>query len=211
MATDELWVWDGGRICLDFVNTLRFRWRTTPEETLRSPDDLSRWLQEAGLLAPDAAAVDPAATSVLVPGLRLREALDRAVLAAADGLLPASGDVTLLNRSAAAAPRPALQLAVRDGHLEPSGTANRVCDPTAALALIAQDAVDLVLSDEIQRVRVCGAERCALRFVDRSPARNRRWCSMARCGNRAKVRLHQARARGTGPRSDVRSGRAPDN
>ncbi|WP_258564638.1 CGNR zinc finger domain-containing protein [Streptomyces himalayensis] len=36
---------------------------------------------------------------------------------------------------------------------------------------------------------------CALRFLDRSPAHNRRWCSMSRCGNRTKVRLHQARAR----------------
>ncbi|WP_329896756.1 CGNR zinc finger domain-containing protein [Streptomyces sp. SP17KL33] len=33
-------------------------------------------------------------------------------------------------------------------------------------------------------VRVCGAHACALRFVDHSPARNRRWCSMSRCGNR---------------------------
>ncbi|MCZ0985962.1 CGNR zinc finger domain-containing protein [Streptomyces diastatochromogenes] len=211
MATDDLWVWDGGRICLDFVNTLRFRWRTTPEETLRNPGDLSRWLQEAGLLTSGVTAMDPAATAVLASGLRLREALDRAVLAVADGLLPAPGDVTLLNRSAAAAPRPALQLAVRDGRLEPAGTVNRACDPTASLALIAQDAVDLVLSAEIRRVRICGAERCALRFVDRSPARNRRWCSMSRCGNRTKVRLHQARARGAGPRSDARNGCAPEN
>ncbi|OMI39844.1 CGNR zinc finger domain-containing protein [Streptomyces sparsogenes] len=44
-------------------------------------------------------------------------------------------------------------------------------------------------------VRTCGSERCALRFVDRSPAHNRRWCSMSRCGNRTKVRLHEARSR----------------
>ncbi|MFJ9151685.1 CGNR zinc finger domain-containing protein [Streptomyces sp. NPDC102270] len=31
--------------------------------------------------------------------------------------------------------------------------------------------------------------------MDRSPAHNRRWCCMSRCGNRTKVRLHQARAR----------------
>jgi hypothetical protein len=92
-------------------------------------------------------------------------------------------------------PRPALQIAVTDGRLEPAGTANIATDASAALALIAQDAVDLLLSAEIQRVRVCGADECALRFVDRSPARNRRWCSMSRCGNRTKVRLHQARAR----------------
>ncbi|MET8208788.1 ABATE domain-containing protein [Streptomyces sp. NPDC005373] len=44
----------------------------------------------------------------MTSGRRLREAVDRAVLAVTDGRLPASGDVTLLNRSAAAAPRPAL-------------------------------------------------------------------------------------------------------
>ncbi|MEU2339578.1 CGNR zinc finger domain-containing protein [Streptomyces sp. NPDC013172] len=96
-------------------------------------------------------------------------------------------------------PSAALQLAVRDGHLEPAGTAIRTADPTTALALIAQDAVDLLLSAEIRRVRVCGAENCALRFVDRSAARNRRWCSMARCGNRTKARLHQARTQGARP------------
>ncbi|MGW2520280.1 CGNR zinc finger domain-containing protein [Streptomyces sp. NPDC001617] len=44
-------------------------------------------------------------------------------------------------------------------------------------------------------MRVYGSGRCALRFVDRSPAGDRSWCSMARCGNRTKVRLHQARSR----------------
>jgi len=192
VATDDIWIWDGGRVCLDFTNTLRHRWRTTPGETLRNSGDLVRWLQEAGLLAPGAP--DPAAAAVLASGRRLRESVDRAVLAVADGRLPASGDVMLLNRSAAAAPRPALQIAITDGSLEPAGTTTLAADPTTALALIAQDAVDLLLSAEIRRVRVCGADRCALRFLDRSPAHNRRWCSMSRCGNRTKVRLHQARA-----------------
>ncbi|MFD8218962.1 CGNR zinc finger domain-containing protein [Streptomyces sp. NPDC059697] len=193
MATDDMWIWDGGRVCLDFANTLRRRWRATPEETLRNPVDLVLWLQEAGLLAPDASA--PATAAALTSGRRLRETVDRAVLTAADGRLPASGDVTLLNRSAAEASRPALQIAIGDGRLEPAGTSTLAADPTAALALIAQDAVDLLLSAEIRRVRVCGAETCALRFLDRSPAHNRRWCSMSRCGNRTKVRLHQSRAR----------------
>ncbi len=197
VATDDRWIWDGGRVCLDFANTLRHRWRTTPEETLRNPEDLSLWLQRAGLLAPGLQ--DPGAAAVLASGLRLRETVDRAVLAVADGRLPLSGDITLLNRSAAEAPRPALQIAVTDGRLEPAGTASIATDTPAALALLAQDAVDLLLSAEIRRVRVCGADHCALRFVDRSPARNRRWCSMSRCGNRTKVRLHQARSRRSEP------------
>ncbi|MEV3908161.1 CGNR zinc finger domain-containing protein [Streptomyces canus] len=107
--------------------------------------------------------------------------------------------VTLLNRSAAAAPRPALQLVITGDRLEPAGPTPLAADPALALALISQDAVDLLLSAEIGRVRVCGADRCALRFPDRSPARNRRWCSMSRCGNRTKVRRLQARSRQSGP------------
>ncbi|MFI5680183.1 CGNR zinc finger domain-containing protein [Streptomyces cellulosae] len=172
---------------------VRSRWRATPEETLREPHDLMGWLREARLLAPGTTA--PATAAVLISARRLREAVDRAVLAVADGRLPTAGDVTLLNRSAAAAPRPALQLVIAEDHLEPAGTTTLAADPTLALALIAQDAVDLLLSAEIRRVRVCGADRCAPRFLDRSPAHNRRWCSMSRCGNRTKVRLHQARTR----------------
>ncbi|MFF7549428.1 CGNR zinc finger domain-containing protein [Streptomyces canus] len=126
----------------------------------------------------------------------LGEAVDRAVLAVADDRLPTYGAVTLLNRSAAAAPRPALQLVITEDRLQPVG------DPTLALAVIAQDAVDLLLSAEIRRVLVCGADRCALRFLDRSQAHNRRWCSMSRCGNRTKVRLHQERVRQSGPTTD---------
>lgn len=191
-----MWIWDGGRACLDFANTLRNRWRTTPEETLREPDDLMGWLREARLLTPGT--TDAATAAVLMSARRLRESVDRAVLAVADGRLPTSGDVTLLNRSAAAAPRPALQLVITHDRLEPADTTALAADTTLALALIAQDAVDLLVSAEIRRVRVCGADRCALRFLDRSPARNRRWCSMSRCGNRTKVRLHQARTRQSG-------------
>lgn len=193
VATDDLWIWDGGRVCLDFVNTLRNRWRPTPEETLRDGDDLTRWLRHADLLEPDGHG--PATAPVLASARQLREAVDRAVLAVADSRLPASGDVALLNRSAAAAPQPAPQLVITDGRLEPAGTAALAADPETALALLAQDAVELLLSADIKRTRICGADRCALRFLDRSPAHNRRWCSMNRCGNRAKVRLHQERAR----------------
>ncbi|MFI7632863.1 CGNR zinc finger domain-containing protein [Nonomuraea sp. NPDC049400] len=47
-------------------------------------------------------------------------------------------------------------------------------------------------------MRACGSGRCALRFVDRSQAGNRRWCSMSRCGNRTKARRHHLRTRPAG-------------
>jgi len=42
-------------------------------------------------------------------------------------------------------------------------------------------------------VRVCPGESCGWLFLD--PRGRRRWCSMATCGNRAKVRAHAARTR----------------
>ena len=162
-------------------------------ETLRGPDDLTGRLREALPLAPGP---PPATAVVLMSARRLGEAVDRAVLAVADDRLPTYGDVTLLNRSAAAAPRPAVQLVTTKDRLQPVG------NPTLAPALIAQDAVGLLLSAEMRRVCACGADRCALRTLDRSPARNRRWCSMSRCGNRSKVRLHQARVRESGPTTE---------
>ncbi|MBB3727045.1 putative RNA-binding Zn ribbon-like protein [Nonomuraea dietziae] len=67
-------------------------------------------------------------------------------------------------------------------------------DPVvAALAEIACDAIELIGGPDLRQVRVCASPTCGLRFADRSNAGSRQWCSMKRCGNREKVRLHRAR------------------
>ncbi|MCF1592278.1 CGNR zinc finger domain-containing protein [Streptomyces muensis] len=194
MRAEDEWLWHGGRVCLDFVNTLRDRWKASPRETLHEPDDVARWLREAGLLT-DGVRTGDAPASALRSSVALREAIDRTVLRVADSAPPTPADITVINEASAAAPRPALHLVLRDGRLESSSAARVADGATASLGLVAQDAIELLLSPEIRRVRICDSDRCALRFVDRSPARNRRWCSMTRCGNRTKVRLHQARSR----------------
>ena len=55
----------------------------------------------------------------------------------------------------------------------------------------------LGIEEQARRVRICASETCSARFYDRSPAAQRRWCSMALCGNEAKARRHRARARET--------------
>jgi len=45
------------------------------------------------------------------------------------------------------------------------------------------------------RIRRCAADDCRLVFRDESRTNSRRWCSMQRCGNRAKVRAHRERER----------------
>lgn len=45
------------------------------------------------------------------------------------------------------------------------------------------------------RVRSCEHETCVLWFLDTSKGGRRRWCSMERCGNRAKAQRHYNRSK----------------
>jgi predicted RNA-binding Zn ribbon-like protein len=58
---------------------------------------------------------------------------------------------------------------------------------------VARSAADLLLSDELQHLRMCAAEDCAWLFLDRTKNQRRRWCDMKVCGNRVKARRHYER------------------
>jgi predicted RNA-binding Zn ribbon-like protein len=69
------------------------------------------------------------------------------------------------------------------------------------LAAIARSAAEILVAGPAARVRLCANPGCGLFFSDISRTRRRRWCSMARCGNRHKVaafaRRHDSRHRTT--------------
>lgn len=208
------WVWDGGRPSIDLLNTIRDR-TLGGRETLRTVTDLAAWLAEAdhagggppGGPAPDASVAahvaDPGMTALNSVGpdaadldafRRLRAAIGALVLPDEPSRSPAHDDdmldaIAIINAAANApiAARLSLDERGRPVAVPPEWPAS------AALARIAMDAIDLLTGDEL--VRVCAAHDCGIRFADRSPARNRQWCSMRRCGNRTKARRHYARAR----------------
>jgi predicted RNA-binding Zn ribbon-like protein len=60
---------------------------------------------------------------------------------------------------------------------------------------VARDAVLLVGGPLLARVKECENPECSLLFLDDSQARRRRWCSMDRCGNLAKVAGYRSRSR----------------
>ncbi|XVQ14960.1 CGNR zinc finger domain-containing protein [Spirillospora sp. CA-255316] len=180
------WVWDGGRCSVDLLNTVRDRVRGG-RETLNSPDDLVGWLLRAGF-----AGIEEAGPDDLANARRLRNAIDSALFAAAEDRPVPHAAARVINEVAAAvplAPRLTLDVAGRPSRV-PSGPA-----VATALAQVAVDAIELVTSPDVGLMRVCAADTCGLRFIDRSPARNRQWCSMRRCGNRAKAGRHYARGR----------------
>ncbi len=55
------------------------------------------------------------------------------------------------------------------------------------LAAIARSGAEIIAEGSRARLRLCANPHCGLLFYDNSRTRERRWCSMAVCGNRSKV------------------------
>ena len=188
----------GGRLCLDFTNTLD---QHDPPlgEYLRGYDDLAWWGLRVGLLDETEAAAlrerargEPEeAARVFSRALALRGAVFRVFSAAVAGRAPEAGDLEVLNgewKSAA----PHLRVAHGAEGFEWGWDDDRALDHV--LRAVARDAVELLTSDLLERVGECPGHNCDWLYLDTSRNRSRRWCDMAGCGNRAKARRHYHRA-----------------
>jgi predicted RNA-binding Zn ribbon-like protein len=177
----------GGRLCLDFVATLGKR-HAVPVERLPDPAALGQWIHEVGL-SPD---VPQTTIEHLTDARTLREAIYRLLRAAMAGHPVAADDVTLTNAVAARLDL-APQLSVTGDRR--SIRRQGADEPPAALATVARDAVLLLGGPLLGRVKECENPDCSLLFLDDSQARRRRWCSMDRCGNLAKIAGYRSRTR----------------
>ena len=148
-------------------------------ETLHDPTDLATWATTV-LGVPDVRA----SSADLAHAKRVRSAIWRGTDAAIDHRPPRAADRRVLNEAATAAPmRP---------HLAPDGRSTwaRPVRADALLSTIADDAIDLFGGQRATGLKRCQGVNCSIPFVDTSRPGTRRWCSMERCGNRAKARTH---------------------
>jgi predicted RNA-binding Zn ribbon-like protein len=153
-------------------------------ETLHAATDIAPWAEDvigaAGITSTD---------DDLARARELRAAIWHGAWSAIGGRQLAAADRRILNAFAAAPPlRP---------HLGPSDgrTWATPADVPALLSTIARDAIEVFGGPAASRIRQCEGAKCALLFVDTSRSGGRRWCSMDRCGNRAKVSAHRHRQR----------------
>ncbi|WP_321921272.1 CGNR zinc finger domain-containing protein [Paraburkholderia guartelaensis] len=65
--------------------------------------------------------------------------------------------------------------------------------PESLLMPIAEALAKLVCEQDFTHVKACEGPKCTLLFADHTRGHARRWCSMAICGNRAKVAAHRKR------------------
>jgi len=151
-------------------------------ERLHAPDDLTAWLHERFPVP-----VGSARSRDLFDAISLREAIGRMALAAAKGEPGRSADIDVVNLYAAT---PDIPPVLAGGSRQAGRSVQTVGQ---ALSTIARDAVDLFVPANLGRIRECSGSECTIVYFDASRASTRRWCSMQRCGNRAKVRAHRAR------------------
>jgi len=168
-------------LVVDFVNT-RDLDRDTDE--LSTPAGLTAWLHKRRMTA---AGIRIEAEE-LRQAIELREAL-RAVLLGHNGS-SAGGGVPALEQ---VAERGGLSVCFSaDGTVRLAPRADGVAGALAQLLVpIAQAAGD----GTWERVKACAADDCQWAFYDRSRNHSARWCDMAVCGNRTKVRAYRTKRR----------------
>lgn len=82
----------------------------------------------------------------------------------------------------------------RDGVTPFELRANRRWQSAASLLMpIAEALARVVCEEDFTQVKACEGPGCTLMFADHTRGHVRRWCSMAICGNRAKVAAHRKR------------------
>jgi len=65
------------------------------------------------------------------------------------------------------------------------------------LWLLTRSTSDLMISEQMSRLRSCDNLECRWLFLDTSKNHTRRWCDMKVCGNRMKARRFKAQHQGS--------------
>ena len=190
----------GGRLCLDFCNTVRDR-RGTPQERLGTYSDLVGWSWRTGVLnAEEAARLKRAATrnstaamAVLQRAVALREALHGIFTIVATGKRPRAAQLDVLNAELGSAMARSQVIPTESSFTWVWAEGGKALD--SMLWHVARSAADLLTTGELIAIRQCRGAACGWLFLDTSRNRTRVWCDMRVCGNRAKARRHHARLR----------------
>lgn len=173
----------GGRLALDFINTVSWPGTERHHDWLSSAANLDRWCD-----ANELSTAGEVSEEDLASARTLRVELAAAVKPLAFGGRPAEHAVEVLNARFAAA---VVRRRVDPVNLVWSWSAPD--NTLARLAPVVVDAADLLTSARHDRLRHC--DGCDWLFDDQSRNGRRRWCDMADCGSRAKSHSYYHRTK----------------
>jgi predicted RNA-binding Zn ribbon-like protein len=189
----------GGRLCLDFTNTVGGRTGSKIlVEKIAGIDSLLEWSVKAGIL--DKKEADQLleiskkrpqnSADIFKRAIKFREALYRIFQCVIAHTSPKKEDLELLNQEIRAArSHESLERSKNGYKMKPeiSDDLDRMIWPVAI------SAAELLTEGDLKRLRECDGEHCGWLFLDTSKNNSRQWCDMSDCGNLAKV--HRFRKR----------------
>ncbi|MGI4814960.1 MAG: CGNR zinc finger domain-containing protein [Janthinobacterium lividum] len=177
----------GGHPALDLLNTVQ-QLDGRAVDLWQTDADVGQWLVRHGFAEASALPVI-SKTALLDVARDLRETARANIL---ERMAARAPDVSRLNVYLAHARRHTELVTNEQGGLS---LAERYARNTAEqiLAPLAESVARLLSEPDFSLVKQCASADCTLCFYDRTKAHRRRWCSMALCGNRQKVKAFRQR------------------
>jgi predicted RNA-binding Zn ribbon-like protein len=180
---------DGGRPCLDFVNTIHDRRAAVPVDYLATPQRYVEWCLRTHLLNRNEA--DRLAVSAGVMGevRTFREHLHAVLSARIDGTAVPANALRECDHW--------LHQAWTNLSLDPASPEAVSWSPAAVdarlpLKRIALSLLELLRTAEPHRLKRCASQdSCGWLFYDDSKGGQRRWCAMEACGTTEKMRRYR--------------------
>jgi len=180
---------DGGRLCIDFVNSINDRFADAIEDYLATPERYAEWARRAG--AVDAGEQielpqsDEAQARLMADIRALRDAIYRLLAAWLDGVPLPEDALGLANNWLLKARQD--QALTRPGHLRLRAVPGDASLPLKRIALDLVDTLGGAQAGEFKLERCANQSSCGWIFADTSKNGRRRWCSMKTCGVASKM------------------------
>jgi predicted RNA-binding Zn ribbon-like protein len=180
----------GGLTCIDFCNT--FDHLHTPPQYDLFPDrtTILQWGQAARILPSDFQDTSTADGQFFAEALETRSLIFRLLVPFTRFATPAESDFESFNTLLQEVSSRLKVVSAADGYVLTCCTD----DPLEkVLCEVVRSAADLLLSNQLKRVKQC--QECGWLFYDSTRNHSRRWCDMKICGNKAKARRHYERVK----------------
>jgi predicted RNA-binding Zn ribbon-like protein len=181
---------DGGRPCLDFVNTIHDRHALPPEDYFSTPRRFMAWCERTELLEARETARIRVPVNLLSDVRELREGLFALFSARIDAIKAPPAAARQLDRWLHRAWE-GLALDLESPHC--LSWSPHAIDARLPLKRVALSAFDLLSRGDMNRLKRCESQDgCGWLFYDESKSNRRRWCAMETCGALAKTRRYRA-------------------
>jgi len=181
---------DGGLLCLDFVNTVRNRHEEPVYEYLRTAEDWLTWTRRKGLLTRGALNnlnQKSVNANELNQVLTCREDLYQIFRAIVNGKRPTESQESALNKHFMFLFRH-LSIVVRGGKKIEWVISMQKNSLLLPLLYVIQSAYELMTGNQLHRMKEC--DGCGWLYFDKSKNLSRRWCNMQTCGSTDKTQRY---------------------